>query len=159
MHCNTHTTKTQLHPNIEGSMLVMACESIMVTAAAETPFSSVSPVIEFPNGTTVFKIFSAAPLSTGLLARMFGDVQLSAVHDWLAYPKFDPPEKFSPFVLAPGLFYNNALENAASAMEMSAVAAANNALLASNYLNSRSHCDVANVQVDGKEILGLRKMH
>ncbi len=37
-------------------------------------------------------------------------------HDWRAYPHFAPPEQFPAFKLAKGIFYNNALENAASAM-------------------------------------------
>jgi prenylcysteine oxidase / farnesylcysteine lyase len=59
-----------------------------------------------------------------------------AEDDWFAYPKFAPPEEFAPFRLAEGIFYNNALENAASAMEMSAVAAKNNALLVQQHLAS-----------------------
>lgn len=42
---------------------------------------------------------------------------------------FSPPEAFAPFKLAPGLCYANALENAASAMEIGAVAGINCALL------------------------------
>jgi hypothetical protein len=47
---------------------------------------------------------------------------------WAAYPAFSPPEAFPPFTLAPGLCYANAGENAASAMEVAAVAAKNCAL-------------------------------
>jgi prenylcysteine oxidase/farnesylcysteine lyase len=53
---------------------------------------------------------------------------------WQAYPQFSPPEQYSPFLLAPGLYYNNAIENFASAMEMSAIAARNSALLAAQHL-------------------------
>ncbi len=41
---------------------------------------------------------------------------------------------FAPFVLADGLYYNNALENAASAMEIAAIEGKNSALLASRHL-------------------------
>ncbi len=54
--------------------------------------------------------------------------------EWLAYPHFDPPESFPPFMLTEGVCLNNAWENAASAMEMSAVAAKNCALLLSAHL-------------------------
>jgi hypothetical protein len=60
--------------------------------------------------------------------------QVLATKAWMAYPQFSPPEQYSPFVLAPGLYYNNAIENFASAMEMSAIAARNSALLASQHL-------------------------
>lgn len=59
-----------------------------------------------------------------------------AQENWNAYPKFAPPEDFARFELAKGIFYNNALENAASAMEMSAIAAKNSALLVHRHLTS-----------------------
>lgn len=48
--------------------------------------------------------------------------------------RFQPQETFAPFLLGPGLCYNNALENAASAMEVAAVAARNCALLVQQHL-------------------------
>jgi len=48
--------------------------------------------------------------------------------------RFTPPEEFAPFELAPGLYYNNALEAAASAMEIAAIAGKNSALLAASHL-------------------------
>ena len=48
--------------------------------------------------------------------------------DWAAYPKYNPPEKLTPFRLAPALYYANAIETGASAMEMSAIAGRNAAL-------------------------------
>lgn len=51
--------------------------------------------------------------------------------------RYKPPERFSPFALAPGLLYGNALEAAASAMEMAAVAGRNSALLALQHLRAR----------------------
>ena len=59
--------------------------------------------------------------------------------EWLAYPRFSPPEQFPPFRLSDGLYLNNAWENAASAMEMSAVAAKNCALLIANHVGKVLH--------------------
>ena len=59
---------------------------------------------------------------------------------WLAYPHFSPPERFQPFKLTEGLYLNNAWENAASAMEMSAVAAKNCALLIARHLSRSQAC-------------------
>jgi hypothetical protein len=61
-------------------------------------------------------------------------LQVHAVRAWAAYPKFAPPEQFNPFVLAPGIFYGNEVENWASAMEMSAIAGVNSALLGQQHL-------------------------
>ncbi|KAK9809372.1 hypothetical protein WJX73_009603 [Symbiochloris irregularis] len=57
----------RLQPTYFGVAALPPGESIMVTAAAKTPFSSIAPVIVFPNGTITYKIFSAEPLATTLL--------------------------------------------------------------------------------------------
>ena len=50
--------------------------------------------------------------------------------DWGAYPHYNAPEVFAPFILdGRHLYYINAFENAASTMETSAVAAENIARL------------------------------
>lgn len=108
----------------------------MVTAAAQTPFSSISVLRFYANGTRLYKIFSSEPLPAVLLSALFYMPVVHALHDWLAYPTFHVPEAFAPFQLTEGLYYGNAWENAASAMEMSAVAARNSALLASRYLSN-----------------------
>ena len=53
---------------------------------------------------------------------------------WLAYPHYTPPEKFLPFQLDDGVFHVNAVERAASAMEMVSIGGRNVALLAHQYL-------------------------
>ena len=63
-------------------------------------------------------------------------------HSWHAYPRFAPPERFAPFKLAAGVYYNNAWENAASAMEMSAISAYNSALLVQRYLADREQSEL-----------------
>ena len=71
--------------------------------------------------------------------------------DWLAYPQFDPPERFQPFRLAEGLYLNNAWENAASAMEMSAVAAKNCALLIAQQLSRPAACSEPGATLGDRE--------
>lgn len=51
--------------------------------------------------------------------------------------RFHPPEQFAPFQLGEGLYYNNAWENAASAMEIAAIEGKNSALLVKQFLASR----------------------
>lgn len=62
------------------------------------------------------------------------DPSINTAVSWMAYPQYDPPEEFPPFILDDGVFYVNAVEMAASAMEMSAIGAKNAALLAMEYL-------------------------
>lgn len=54
---------------------------------------------------------------------------------WLC--RFHPPEVFAKFELSEGLYYSNAIETSASAMEMSLIAAKNSVILASELLRGR----------------------
>ncbi|XP_072514698.1 prenylcysteine oxidase 1 [Salminus brasiliensis] len=79
----------------------------------------------------VWKIFSPKPLSEEQLGAIFESRERVWVKPWLAYPSYTPPQRrMPPFILHDRLFYLNAIEWAASCMEMSALAARNVALLA-----------------------------
>ncbi|XP_015923448.1 prenylcysteine oxidase 1 [Parasteatoda tepidariorum] len=86
--------------------------------------------------TNVYKVFSAEPLTPKTIHRLFNDVEMIKERDWLAYPHYEPPENVPPFLLYPGLYYINAIELSASAMEMSAIGAKNVALLSYNLWNN-----------------------
>ena len=86
-------------------------------------------------GAPVWKIFSRQRMTNKLLNKLFLDREDVVRAEFMAYPRYSPPEQFVPFVLDDRLFYNNAIERAASAMEMSAVAGMNAALLVKNALN------------------------
>ena len=89
----------------------IAADLVLVTETADTPFSVISPLQRLDDGKTLYKLFSERPVRH-LLHDMFADVRVIAEHKWAAYPRFAPPEQFAPFTLAPGIFYNNAWENA-----------------------------------------------
>ncbi|XP_042364848.1 prenylcysteine oxidase 1 isoform X1 [Plectropomus leopardus] len=100
--------------------------------------SSLDPV-HIPEGykrppasqTKVWKVFSPQPLTDEQLKDMFLSWDSVSVTPWLAYPAYrPPPRKTPPFILHNRLYYLNAVEWAASAMEMSAISARNVALLA-----------------------------
>ena len=91
------------------------------------------PLSEEPN--RVWKVFSQNPLSTTDKSRLFRSIESEVVKDWLAYPHYQPPEEYPPFVLdGEGLMYINAIEKAASAAEMSCIGGKNAALLVKDYL-------------------------
>ncbi|XP_063031445.1 prenylcysteine oxidase 1-like [Melospiza melodia melodia] len=96
----------------------------------------VSPVGDAGTGETlplpsaVWKVFSNEELSKEQLSLLFSSYDSVKVKPWLAYPQYSAPERFPPIVLHEQLYYLNGLERAASAMEMSAIAARNAALLA-----------------------------
>lgn len=85
----------------------------------------------------VWKVFAPRPLTSTEKQQMFKIVKAEATVDWLAYPNYNPPETFPPFELDRGMFYVNGIENAASAMEMSAIGAMNCTLLARDYLKKK----------------------
>lgn len=79
----------------------------------------------------VWKVFSPEPLTQEQLRSMFLSWDSVSETRWLAYPAYSPPHrKTPPFILHKRLYYLNAVEWAASAMEMSAISARNLALLA-----------------------------
>lgn len=81
------------------------------------------------------QMFSSLLPSDDTLAAIFGANHTKVSQQgWMAYPRFSAPERFAPFRLLPGLCYVNAIENAASAMEMSAIAGRNCALMAAQHL-------------------------
>ena len=110
--------------------------AVMVTERANSPFSSLAPARSFADGTILYKLFSTDSLSKATLEAIFEEHTVVGVFPWLAYPVFQPPEQFAPFKLADKLFYNNAWENGASCMEVSAISAMNSALLVQKALNA-----------------------
>lgn len=88
--------------------------------------SLLSPVTHDPSyDFKVFKIFSKDPLSELELSLLFTKYDQVKVVDWLAYPFYDSLGKNPSFILHKNLFHLNAIEWAASAMEMSAIGAHN----------------------------------
>ncbi|KAJ1490787.1 Prenylcysteine lyase [Baffinella frigidus] len=87
-----------------------------------------------------YKFFSTQPLSEATLQRVFGKggYEILTTRSWLAYPQFNPPEKFASFVPVKGenIFYPSAIETAASALEVAALGARNTAILACRALGS-----------------------
>nr|XP_056716074.1 prenylcysteine oxidase 1 [Euleptes europaea] len=81
-------------------------------------------------GPRVWKISSLQPLTKEQMNLLFLSYDSNTVKTWQAYPRYSPPEKCPPIILHRRMYYLNSIEWAASAMEMSAVAAKNAALLA-----------------------------
>lgn len=76
----------------------------------------------------VWKIFSQTPLTEDDLDEIFRTREDIKTVDWLAYPEYSShyqAHELGNFTLHPGLFHINAIEWAASAMEMSALGGKN----------------------------------
>ena len=110
--------------------------SVAVEIPSEIPGSEVKqyqkPICDDPM--RVWKIFTPRPLTEEEKQQMFKTIDDQDTVDWMAYPKYLPPEQYPSFVLDDGMFYINGIEKAASAMEMSAIGGKNVALLARDYL-------------------------
>lgn len=90
--------------------------------------------------TRVWKVFSRNPLTIADKSRLFRSIESEVTKDWLAYPQYNPPEEYPPFVLdGEGLLYVNAIEKVASAAEMSCIGGKNAALLVKDYLLRDNH--------------------
>ena len=124
--------------DLENPPVVFSSVSVLVPATAseeEAKTTYLRPLHDQP--TRDWKVFSNRLLSDEDKSMLFRKIDSVSVKDWLAYPEYDPPEEFPPFVLDDeGLFYINGIEKAASAMEMSAIGAKNIALLAKEYIVS-----------------------
>ena len=90
------------------------------------------------NPTRAWKVFSNTPLTSEDKNKLFCEISDEKELDWMAYPEYKPPEEYPSFVLDDGMFYINAIEKAASAMEMSAIGAKNASLLTKEYILARS---------------------
>lgn len=96
----------------------------------DLPFSSISILKDYSRDDKAYKIFSRKPMADDLLNKIFSDRKETIRIDWAAYPHYQAPEKFAPFLLdGHHLYYINAFENAASTMETSSVSAENIARL------------------------------
>lgn len=92
------------------------------------------------DGTYIWKIFSPEILTKEQILKLFLSYDYAVKQLWLAYPHYKPPEKCPSIILHDHLYYLNGIECAASAMEMSAIAAHNAALLA--YHRWNGHIDM-----------------
>ncbi|XP_051903028.1 prenylcysteine oxidase-like [Hippocampus zosterae] len=123
---------------------------VLTTAAPALFFNSVAGVypVEVPPGfrrkraheAAVYKVFSPAVLTGEQLKTLFRSYYSAQATEWRAYPRYGSAAgaTLPPVELGPHLYYLNGIEWAGSAMEMSAVAAKNIALLAYRRWNGRS---------------------
>lgn len=81
----------------------------------------------------VWKVFSNELLADEEMRTLFSEINEKHVIPWKAYPAYDGTEPIGNFTLHPGLYHINAIEFAASAMEMQVIGARNVALLAASH--------------------------
>ncbi|GAB2277293.1 hypothetical protein Dimus_012001 [Dionaea muscipula] len=130
---HTYTTfiRGLLNPAFFGLKMVSEIPELVGTVEdPDIAFSSVSVLKKHGESDMSYKLFSRKPLDDPFLDQLFSVRKETIRIDWGAYPQYRAPEAFAPFILdGLHLYYINAIESAASAMEMSAVGAENMARL------------------------------
>ncbi|CAL9683484.1 unnamed protein product [Knipowitschia caucasica] len=147
------TVSTLVHGRLNVSFLGCSSSEFRVsevlTTASERSLSSLNALdpVHVPPGyrrppgdqQKVWKVFSSEPLTQQQLQSMFLSWDSKSETRWLAYPSYSALQrKPPPFILHERVYYLNALEWAASAMEMSAISARNVALLAHHRWHQQS---------------------
>uniref|UniRef100_A0A2S2QCA5 Prenylcysteine oxidase n=1 Tax=Sipha flava TaxID=143950 RepID=A0A2S2QCA5_9HEMI len=115
--------------------------SFTVISTNESDFyNSISNVegVDETGKSNVWKIFSQQPLSNNQIDELFFSTKEVKVVNWLAYPHYEVPTKPRSFHIANRLYHINAIEWAASAMEMSCIGAKNVALLIKKHLQNNT---------------------
>lgn len=101
-------------------------------------FNSISNIQDVNENASlnVWKVFSQNPLYNNEIDQLFESTSEVKVVDWLAYPHYKVPTDTQSFHIADRLYHINAIEWAASAMEMSCIGAKNVALLIKKHVNN-----------------------
>ncbi|XP_030407802.1 prenylcysteine oxidase 1 [Gopherus evgoodei] len=94
-----------------------------------SPVQNTHDDMKQPMGPAVWKVFSKESLTKEQMNLLFSSYDSVKEKKWLAYPHYHLPNTCPPIILHDRIYYLNGIEWAASAMEMSAVAAKNAALL------------------------------
>ncbi|XP_026184851.1 prenylcysteine oxidase-like [Mastacembelus armatus] len=131
--------------------------SILTTETPDLFFNSVASVCPVnisagfrrkqPQEAGVYKVFSPQPLDKSHLKTLFRSYYSVQVTEWQSYPRYCSSQGLPSVELHPNLYYLNGIEWAASAMEMSSVAAKNIALLAYHRWNRQTD------MVDQKDLM------
>ncbi|KAJ4844369.1 hypothetical protein Tsubulata_029733 [Turnera subulata] len=137
---HTHATFVRglLNPVYFGLKGVSEIPDLVATIEdPDLPFTCISILKRHSESEMTYKLFSRNEMSDELLDSLFSVRKETIRIDWGAYPHYEAPEVFAPFILdGRHLYYVNAFENAASTMETSAVAAENVArLILSRFFN------------------------
>ena len=104
-----------------------------------TSLSKVRPVDGSKSESPVYKVFSQKVLTSEQIDQLFDKINQIDTTNWYAYPHYNSVTLPLPrFVLHHGIYHVNAIEWAASAIEMSLIGGKNAALLAFQQLGGKA---------------------
>lgn len=126
--------KGRINPKYFGFEAPEHVPDLIISTSESTDFNSIGKIRPVADQKTcddgnipVWKIFSRKPLTD--VKSMFDEITFHDQIDWLAYPNYSTKQGFYNFSLFKDLFYSNAMEWSASAIETSIIGARNVALL------------------------------
>ncbi|NXX49422.1 PCYOX oxidase, partial [Tricholaema leucomelas] len=123
-----------------GDILTMESPNLFFNSVGKvSPVGAASAEAELPSQLAVWRVFSNEVLTEEQLNLLFSSYDSLKVKQWLAYPEYRPPEECPPILLHDHIYYVSGIERAASAMEMSSIAAKNAALLGYHRWHGNSH--------------------
>jgi len=103
---------------------------VLTTHHSTLPFNVLQTEATLPDNTSYYKMFSNGDLSADLESIFIGVVGQPRVQHWnFTFPEFEHSPTYQPIHIDDGIYYLNAIESVASAMEVSVVAGRNVALL------------------------------
>lgn len=101
-------------------------EFVLTKAAAEDPFMFLLKRGETEDGNAnIYQLWSRRAGDADRLDEVFARIDAHRTVTWEAFPELSPGISMPPFRLAPGLYYVNAAESIASAMEAEAIGSRN----------------------------------
>ncbi|KZC10292.1 Prenylcysteine oxidase-like [Dufourea novaeangliae] len=124
---------------------ILSCDPNKTIISSVGRLNSVEGTIK---NSRIWKIFSNAPLKTGILNEMFSNIKEVKEITWKAYPEYLTHVHDANFKLHNALYHVNAIEWAASAMEMSAISSRNIAILTHKDFVEKYHCQDINKMLD-----------
>ncbi|BES90704.1 Prenylcysteine lyase [Nesidiocoris tenuis] len=127
-----------INPTFFGLKSQQDLPTIIINVAPEPLFNSIGKLrpVQKCKESEVWKIFSLEALDGSVIDQIFSEVSFVETIDWLAYPTYKSSSTNVNFTLYNRLFYSNAMEWSASAIETSLIGARNVALLAEQSLRT-----------------------
>ncbi|KAH9518825.1 Prenylcysteine oxidase [Bulinus truncatus] len=128
--------KTTFHldnqENFPPDLFTISPDVFFNSIGKQSTVDSSEPDKPFEPGQAVWKTFLNKNPNDAQISALFENRQDLRLVEWLAYPEYTPDMKLPPFQLYDRFYYINAIESAASAMEMAVIGSRNVALLAYN---------------------------
>lgn len=149
---NSTTFKLSRQDEFPPQLFTISPDLFFNSVGKQSPVNPESrPEVARETDDAVWKTFLNKVPTEEQISKLFESRTDLRLVDWLAYPEYRPSADLPPFMLYDRLYYVNAIESAAAAMEMNVIGAKNVALLAFNQWHGHfDKIDEVNLQANEK---------